>query len=221
MKEELLLKLNLQFFGGDGEEGGGEENPNGDEEKGQEKEREKDAETVTLTPKELQAKIDSEKDKHAQKVWETKSAKLREEILAEIEAEKKKEKELSQLTEEERRVKELELERQKFEEEKEKFAFEKAVVDAKGALTEKGLPTSFATFAVVKGDNEATLANINLFEQEIEKIVAERLKESLRQNTPGVGGKQKTTTYKPMGLYSNSTQASADITKRAAEKFNL
>lgn len=217
MKEELLLKLNLQFFGGDGGEDGGEGNPNGDEEKGQEK----DTETVTLTPKELQAKIDSEKDKHAQKVWETKSAKLREEILAEIEAEKKKEKELSQLTEEERRAKELELERQKFEEEKEKFVFEKSVVDAKGALTEKGLPTSFATFAVVKGDNEATLENINLFEQEIEKIVAERLKETLRQNTPGVGGKQKTTTYKPMGLYTNSTQASADITKRAAEKFNL
>ena len=217
MKEELLLKLNLQFFGGDGGEDGGEENPNGDEEKGQEK----DTETVTLTPKELQAKIDSEKDKHAQKVWETKSTKLREEILAEIEAEKKKEKELSQLTEEERRAKELELERQKFEEEKEKFAFEKSVVDAKGALTEKGLPTSFATFAVVKGDNEATLENINLFEREIEKIVAERLKETLRQNTPGVGGKQKTTAYKPMGLYTNSTQASADITKRAAEKFNL
>lgn len=201
LKKKLPLRLDIQFFAE-------EEESKGDEEET------KDEESVTLTQKELQAKIDSEKDKHAQKVWETKSKKLREELLAEIEEQKKKEKELSKLSEEERQKKELEQKLAEIEEREAKIKTTEQLAQTKSILAEKELDTSFADMVVVVGDNEKTLENINKLKEYVDNKVNEAIKSNARQSSPLLGGSAPSGSKK-LGVFGGSSERA----KRAQEKY--
>lgn len=208
-----LLKLDIQYFAD-----GAEVDPPNDppaEPSGQ-----NDEETLTLTEKELQSKIDSETDRRVAKALETREAKIREKIMAELEEQQKQQKDLAALSEEERKIKEFELKTAEFEKEKKEFEFEQQVVGVKSVLQDKTLPTQLAKFLVVQGDNEGTLANINEVSELIENVVAERIKVALRQNTPSSGGSNKDNEgYKPMGLFAKDNAVS--LQAKAKEKYNL
>lgn len=205
---ESLLKLDIQYFA---DEPTPPAEPPVPEPEPEEK--------IMLTEKELQSKIDSETDKRVAKALETRETKMREKIEAEFLQKQQQQKDLSQLSEEERKIKEFELAQTEFEKEKQKFEFDQQVVGVKSVLQDKSMPIELAEFLVVQGDNDATLNNINVISESIEKLVGERIKTELRQNTPQTGGGAKPSEYKGMGLYSSNEHTS--LQERAKEKYKF
>lgn len=198
--KEKLLKLNLQFFAEEGEK---------------KEEQQEEKEEITLTEKELQARIDSEKDKHAAKVWETKSAKLREEILAELEAKKEEEIELAKLSEAERKEREFEKREQEIMEREAQLKRDLQLTQVKADLAEKDLPTEFSEMVIVEGDNEKTLEHINSLRSYVDKQIKDAIEGMTRQSTPqsgGGGGKQP----KTLGVYARDKNI---FTKKAEGQF--
>lgn len=98
----------------------------------------------------------------------------------------KKEKDYSQLSEEERAKREFEDSKKAFAEEKAKFEHDKLVVQVEKDLVSKGLPAEFAElFALDTAEN--SLKKVGEFEAVFNQAVAEAVKVSLRQKAPGIG----------------------------------
>lgn len=173
-----MLPLNLQLFA-DGDEGEGDS---------------KDAENDTedegdgFTPPANQSELDAAINKAVQTALANQKKKTDKAIEEAVAEKLKREKDLSQLSEEDRAKREADEEREAFEKEKAEFELEKLVVQTEKDLISKSLPSEFAKWLAVAGDNDQTLENIKTFEAEFKKSVAEAVKVSLRQDTPGSGG---------------------------------
>ncbi len=76
-----------------------------------------------------------------------------------------------------------EREREEFENEKKSYLAEKLEFHAKKALSEEGLPVSFAKL-LCGGDEEETLENIFLFKEEFTKAIETALSKKLKGSTP-------------------------------------
>lgn len=163
------LKMNLQFFA----------EPPAD--------TPPDDETVTLTTKELQSKLDAEAEKRVAKVTAKKEAEWQSKLEAAI-AEKVEETErLAKLSEKERKEEELTTREKKAIEREQAIALKELRADALETISTKGIPTSFADF-LVREDAESTLATINDFKEKWDASIAEQLKINARQETPGETG---------------------------------
>ncbi len=76
-----------------------------------------------------------------------------------------------------------EREREEFENEKKSYLAEKLEFHAKKALSEEGLPVSFAKLLCGE-DEEETLQNITLFKEEFTKAIETALSKKLKGSTP-------------------------------------
>jgi len=175
-KFEKTLRLNLQHFSEkpEGEETppSGENNPEGEE-----------------TPAD-KTYTQSEVDSQISKAVNSALTKRDKEVEKRIEQERKEAESLAKLTEKEREAAKLDKQAQQLEEREQELLNKELRADAIDNLIEKDLPKEFADF-VVSGDSETTLENINAVKSAFDKAVNERVKQSVRQETPGASRQLK------------------------------
>lgn len=198
MEKQQLMALNarnLQFFAEGGESGGADTGGNDsglNNETGNNDAHE--TEPAFEGPK-TQSELDSIINKSNQKALENYKKGEAQRIQDAIAEALKKEKDYSQLSEEERAKREFEDSKKAFAEEKAKLEHDKLVVQVEKDLVSKGLPAEFAgLFALDTAEN--SLKKVGEFETVFNQAVAEAVKVSLRQRTPGVGASNvKQTNY--------------------------
>ena len=198
MEKQQLLALNarnLQLFADGGETGGTDAGGNdGDLNNNTENNSAQETNSAFDGPK-TQSELDSIINKSNQKALENYKKGEEQRIQNAIAEALKKEKDYSQLSEEERAKREFEDSKKAFAEEKAKFEHDKLVVQVEKDLVSKGLPAGFAElFALDNAEN--SLKKVGEFEAVFNQAVAEAVKVSLRQRTPSVGGSSvKQTNY--------------------------
>lgn len=169
--------MNLQMFA-EGEGGTnpteGEGHDNGTDETG-------------FTPITDQSALDAHTNKAVQTALAKKQKQYEADLQAKIDEAIKKQKEYSELSEEDRRNKELEDQKAQFEKEKAEFQYKQLLVDVKNDLVDKGLPTDVADIVAVNGDAEKSLDNVKRLAKVIEDAKAEERKSFIRQSEPGYG----------------------------------
>lgn len=190
MLKDKWLKLDIQHFADEGGQEGGE--------------GEQEAEAVTLTPEELQKKIESESDRKLASALAKKEAeweaKQQEAIQKAIEEKER----LSKLSEKERKDEELSKREKELTQRLAEIERKELLADAVTDLSEKQLPSSFAEILLGE-DAEKTLENINTFKKAFDEAVNEAVKEKLRQDTPKVGSG---------GLGSKSSPSVAELAQK-------
>lgn len=184
MKKDELLKMNLQFFA---ESPAGDEPP-ADDNPGDGGEPPKGSVNSEVNLPQTQAELDAAINKANQKAIENarKGMFTKEDVQAEIQKALKKEKDYGELSESERREKELEDKEKALEAKEAEFNFNKRVQEIQGDLINKKLPMEFAEL-IAKGteSNEQALGIVSEIETKFNEAVAAQVKESLKQPTPG------------------------------------
>lgn len=163
-----MLKMNLQMFAE-------QTDPPADE-------------TVTLTTKELQSKLDAEAEKRVAKVTAKKEAEFQEQLKQAREEAKNEGMSYGQMTEKQKQEAEEKAQREAFETEREQFYREKLTLDVSKDLRDKGLPESFADVLVLAGDKEVIATKVTELKTELDAWLAEQLKVNARQETPNETG---------------------------------
>lgn len=132
----------------------------------------------------------SELDSQISKAVNSALTKRDKEVEKRIEQERKDAESLAKLTEKEREAAKLDKQAQQLEKREQELLNKELRADAIDNLIEKDLPKEFADF-VVSGDSETTLENINAVKSAFDKAVNERVKQSVRQETPGASRQLK------------------------------
>ena len=171
---------NLQFFaeGAEGSQGGEQEAA----------ETSQQVQEQSWTPPTSQSEYDAAVNKAVQKALANANASKAQDIQAAVQEALKKEKNYAQLSEQERQVKEFEDQRAEFEKEKAEFAHAQLVVQIKEDLVGKSLPVEFAETLALFGSTEKVLEEVGKLEGAFKVAVAEEVKASVRQRTPGASG---------------------------------
>lgn len=133
----------------------------------------------TYTEDELKAQIQAETDRKVTKALETAKAKWAEEEQAKL----KQAEELAKLSEKERLAKELEIQRNEFEQEKSKFQRERLTLQTEKDLISKDMPAEFAQF-VVADTAEQTLININTLQASWQAAIEKAVDDKVKGRTP-------------------------------------
>lgn len=198
MEKQQLLALNarnLQLFAEGGESGGTDTGGNDSDLNNDTENNDANETKPAFESPKTQSELDSIINKSTQKALENYKKGEEQRIQKAIAEALKKEKDYSQLSEEERAKRELEDKKKAFEEELAKFEHDKLVVQVEKDLVSKGLPAEFAElFALDTAEN--SLKKVGEFEAVFNKAVAEAVKVSLRQKTPSVGASSvKQTNY--------------------------
>ena len=198
MEKQQLLALNarnLQLFADGGESGGTDTGGNdSDFNNDAEKNDAHETDPAFEVPK-TQSELDSIINKSNQKALDNYKKGETQRIQDAIAEALKKEKDYSQLSEDERAKREFEDKQKAFAEEKAKFERDKLVIQVEKDLVSKGLPAEFAElFALDNAEN--SLKKVGEFEAVFNQAVAEAVKVSLRQKAPGIGASSvKQTNY--------------------------
>ncbi|TLQ06057.1 DUF4355 domain-containing protein [Marinilactibacillus psychrotolerans] len=208
MKEKILsnldsansLKMKLQFFA-DPDGGDDNANPDGDD-KGSENGGDGGSEVeLPKTQAELDAAINKANHKAIKNA--TKGLLTEEQANERIQVALKKEKDYSSLSDDERKQREWEDQKNQFEKEKADFERQKLETQIEKDMIRKGLPVlagegddefSFATLFAQSGDSEQALKAVGAYEKAFKEAVAAEVKESLKQSAPGAGGGNGTAT---------------------------
>lgn len=181
--QDDLLKMNLQYFADEGDDNDGDGGDDGDEgdpdDKGDNE----------FTPPASQSELDALINKSNQAAIKnaTKDLLTPEQAQDLVRKEINKEKEYSDLSEDERKEREFEDERNQFQKEKEKFEYDRLIIDVKSDLVERELPATFAETLAVKGDKEKSLEAVVEFEKAFKQALAEERKKDYGQDIPGAG----------------------------------
>ena len=116
-------------------------------------------------------------------------AKLEREFKDKYEKERSQAERLAQMSESERQAEELRVEREKFENERKIWEQEKMKVQLERELTQRQLPTEFATL-LVDMDGEQALTTINAIQVAFNDAVEKAVKAQIGQNAPKVSESQ-------------------------------
>lgn len=173
------LKLDIQFFAEEpGDDPKGEPDP---------KDKEQQPDPVTLTPDELQKKIEAESDRKLASALKKKQEEWKEQQQEAIQAALDEKERLSKLSDKERKDAELSKREQELQDRLNEIQRKELKADAVADLSGKGLPSSFAEFVLAE-DAEQTLGNINKLKETFDAAVNEAVKGRLRQEDPKTGG---------------------------------
>ena len=153
----------------------------------------------TFTEDEVKAQVQAEADRRVSKALETAKLKWAEEEQAKV----KQAEELAKLSEKERLAKELEIQRNEFEQEKSKFQRERLTLQTEKDLISKDMPAEFAPF-VVADTAEQTLININTLQASWQAAIEKAIDDKVKGRTPT----------------GNQAPASGGVTKEQFEKMN-
>ena len=177
------LKLNLQHFA--------EEDTQADE-RTQETDEESSEETdedemVTLSPAELQRKIESESDKKLDKALKKQREKFDAQVQAEVQKALQEDKRLSKLSEAERKEETLTKREQELQERERKIKESEVRSDAINELANRKIDTRFVDY-LATDDADETFDKIKAFNELLDETINAAVKASTRQDPPTRGG---------------------------------
>lgn len=124
--------------------------------------KDKKEDILTLSQEELNKKIQSESDKRVNQALENAKAKMREQVLADLEAEKIEKEKQSKMTDSEIAKAELEKEKAKIAKQMAELALEKSKMTVQAQLQAEGINPEFAVY-LVDTDEDKTAENIEKF----------------------------------------------------------
>lgn len=179
------LKMNLQMFGGEGDEGGEGAGAGGNPDEGGSGEGTEPDVKLPKSEEELQNLIDN--------AVKTRLARQKEKTEAEIKKVKEKAKadakRYADMSESEKAQAELDEKIKEIEEREKELNNRELLGNIKTDLTAKGLPDVFADSLLVIQDNEKIKTAINEIKTAWDEEIAEAIKASVRQETPNTSSR--------------------------------
>ena len=174
MNKQFLLKLNIQYFS---EEEAATEGA---------------AESVQAEPEfkapSSQSELDSIVNKAVQTALNNQKNKSDEDFQKRVEAEIKKREDYAKLSETQKRDRDFEERQNKFNEEVAAFKQSQLIMEVKEDLLSKNLPVELAETFAKHGSAEEALKAVTVLERAFQDAVANAVKASARQTTPGASG---------------------------------
>lgn len=173
MDKQFLLKLNLQHFSEEGAAEGA-------------------TESVQTEPEfkapSSQSELDSIVNKAVQTALNNQKNKSDEDFQKRVEAEIKKREDYAKLSETQKRDRDFEERQNKFNEEVAAFKQSQLIMEVKEDLLSKNLPVELAETFAKHGSAEEALKAVTVLERAFQDAVANAVKASARQTTPGASG---------------------------------
>lgn len=173
MNKQFLLKLNLQHFSEEGATEGA-------------------TESVQTEPEfkapSSQSELDSIVNKAVQTALNNQKSKSDEDFQKRVEAEIKKREDYAKLSETQKRDRDFEERQNKFNEEVAAFKQSQLIMEVKEDLLSKNLPVELAETFAKHGSAEEALKAVTVLERAFQDAVANAVKASARQTTPGASG---------------------------------
>lgn len=149
-------------------------------------------EAVTYTVDDFQKKLQSETDKRVTVAIKTAKVSWEEEFKRTLEKEKDEAAKMAKMTEAQRKEAEFKKEQELFENERQQFKKERLELEVVKELGNRGLSTKFSNFQM-GDDAEASIKNIEDFEEVFKSEVDKRVKERLGGKAPTVSTTSKET----------------------------
>lgn len=173
MNKQFLLKLNIQYFSEEGAtEGAVESAPT-----------EHDFKAPAS-----QSELDSIVNKAVQTALNNQKSKSEDDFQKRVEAEIKKREDYAKLSETQKRDRDFEERQNKFNEEVAAFKQSQLIMEVKEDLLSKNLPVELAETFAKHGSAEEALKAVTVLERAFQDAVANAVKASARQTTPGASG---------------------------------
>lgn len=173
MNKQFLLKLNIQYFSEEGAtEGALESAP---------------TEPEFKAPS-SQSELDSIVNKAVQTALNNQKSKSEDDFQKRVEAEIKKREDYAKLSETQKRDRDFEERQNKFNEEVAAFKQSQLIMEVKEDLLSKNLPVELAETFAKHGTAEEALKAVTVLERAFQDAVANAVKASARQTTPGASG---------------------------------
>lgn len=173
MNKQFLLKLDIQYFSEEGAtEGAVESAP---------------TEPEFKAPS-SQSELDSIVNKAVQTALNNQKSKSEDEFQKRVEAEIKKREDYAKLSETQKRDRDFEERQNKFNEEVAAFKQSQLIMEVKEDLLSKNLPVELAETFAKHGSAEEALKAVTVLERAFQDAVANAVKASARQTTPGASG---------------------------------
>lgn len=173
MNKQFLLKLNIQYFSEEGAtEGAVESAP---------------TEPEFKAPS-SQSELDSIVNKAVQTALNNQKSKSEDDFQKRVEAEIKKREDYAKLSETQKRDRDFEERQNKFNEEVAAFKQSQLIMEVKEDLLSKNLPVELAETFAKHGSAEEALKAVTVLERAFQDAVANAVKSSARQTTPGASG---------------------------------
>lgn len=173
MNKQFLLKLNIQYFSEEGAtEGAVESAP---------------TEPEFKAPS-SQSELDSIVNKAVQTALNKQKSKSEDDFQKRVEAEIKKREDYAKLSETQKRDRDFEERQNKFNEEVAAFKQSQLIMEVKEDLLSKNLPVELAETFAKHGSAEEALKAVTVLERAFQDAVANAVKASARQTTPGASG---------------------------------
>ena len=173
MNKQFLLKLNIQYFSEEGAtEGAVESAP---------------TEPEFKAPS-SQSELDSIINKAVQTALNNQKSKSEDDFQKRVEAEIKKREDYAKLSETQKRDRDFEERQNKFNEEVAAFKQSQLIMEVKEDLLSKNLPVELAETFAKHGTAEEALKAVTVLERAFQDAVANAVKASARQTTPGASG---------------------------------
>lgn len=170
---KYLLKLNIQYFSEEGAtEGAVESAP---------------TEPEFKAPS-SQSELDSIVNKAVQTALNNQKSKSEDDFQKRVEAEIKKREDYAKLSETQKRDRDFEERQNKFNEEVAAFKQSQLIMEVKEDLLSKNLPVELAETFAKHGSAEEALKAVTVLERAFQDAVANSVKASARQTTPGASG---------------------------------
>lgn len=143
--------------------------------------------SITLTPKELQAKLDSEADKRSAAAIEKAKAKWEAEQKQAIEDAKNEGAKLAKMSEADKLAEEQKQREEAFKQREAELNKRELSYSTKDLLSEQGLPTDMADSLVVLGDADAIKSVVETLKASVDSAVKEQVEKAAQSTPPATG----------------------------------
>lgn len=173
MNKQFLLKLNIQYFSEEGATEGAVESAPTEQE---------------FKAPSSQSELDSIVNKAVQTALNNQKSKSEDDFQKRVEAEIKKREDYAKLSETQKRDRDFEERQNKFNEEVAAFKQSQLIMEVKEDLLSKNLPVELAETFAKHGSAEEALKAVTVLERAFQDAVANAVKASARQTTPGASG---------------------------------
>lgn len=144
-------------------------------------------ETLTLTPKELQAKLDSEADKRSAAAIEKAKAKWEAEQKQAIEDAKNEGAKLAKMSAADKLAEEQKQREEAFKQREAELNKRELSYSTKDLLSEQGLPVEMADSLIALGDADAIKSAVETLKASVDSAVKEQVEKSVQSNPPATG----------------------------------
>lgn len=143
--------------------------------------------SITLTPKELQAKLDSEADKRSAAAVEKAQAKWKAEQKQAIEDAKKEGAKLAKMSAADKLAEEQKQREEKFKQREAELNKRELSYSTKDLLAKQGLPADMADSLVALGDADAIKSVVGTLKASVDSAVKEQVEKAVQSSKPATG----------------------------------